>query len=107
MNNDLIYEVACYMRRLEEDHTVTIKFESLESVYGLVYCGRNGKYLMVINSNLSYEKQIETIWHEAKHIYSHAGSLDDIKIFEEDAITFSKIASKATPDIITACRNAW
>lgn len=107
INNEIIYEVACFMRRLEEDHTVTIKFENLNSVYGLVYCGRNSKYLMIINSNLNYKKQIETIWHEAKHIYSHVSSPGDIKVFEEDAIVFSKVASKATPNVITACRNAW
>lgn len=107
MNKQQIYEVACFMRRLEEDHTVKIVFESLDRDYGLVYAGRNGKYLMVVNSNLSHEKQIEIIWHEAKHIYSHIGKPGDIKVFEKEAIDFSKYAIEMSDELLPACREAW
>lgn len=88
-SNDLV-EVAEYMRRLEEDKTVSIVFEGFESIYGLTYRGSNDKYLMLINKNISYELQIETLWHEAKHIYSHIGRKGDLKIFEKEANDFAK-----------------
>lgn len=102
-----VYEVACFMRRLEEDKSIRIAFENLDGIYGLVYKGHNSKFLMIINKNICYEKQLETIWHEAKHIYSHADcSPGDIKIFEKEAVEFSKIAIKH-PEILALCRNAW
>lgn len=107
MNKQLIYEVACFMRRLEEDHTVKIIFEDLECVNGLIYKGHNDKYIMIININLSYEKQIETVWHEAKHLYSHIMQPGDTKVFEKEAIEFSKYATEVSGEIIPACRDAW
>lgn len=91
-SEDLV-EIAEYMRRLEEDKTVNIIFESFDSIYGLTYRGNNDKYLIMINKNLSYELQIETLWHEAKHIYSHMGKSGDIKIFEKEASDFAKRCS--------------
>jgi hypothetical protein len=90
MNKEQLNELACLMKRLEEDHTVTIKLTQLNSIYGMVYLGCNDKYLMIINTNISYEKQLETIWHEAKHIYSHLGNPGDIKVFEKDAENVGK-----------------
>jgi hypothetical protein len=107
MNSQQIYEVACFMRRLEEDHSIKITFESLEKVYGLVYMGRNNKYMMIININLCYEKQIETIWHESKHIYSHVMKPGDIALIEKEAVEFSKCAMEVSNEILPACRNAW
>lgn len=107
MNKQQIYEVACFMRRLEEDHTVKIAFEDLESVNGLIYKGHNDKYVMIINANLSHEKQIETIWHETKHLYSHVMEPGDIKVFEKEAIEFSKCAMEVSSEILPALHNAW
>lgn len=107
MNREHIYEVACYMRRLEEDHTVRIIFESLDSIYGMFYKGHNGKFLMIINKNINYEKQLETIWHEAKHIYSHVNAPGDIQVFEKEAINFGKDAIKYGNEILELCRSAW
>lgn len=107
MNSKQIYEVACFMRRLEEDHTVKITFENLESINGLIYRGHNDKFIIIININLSYEKQIETIWHEAKHLCSHIMKPGDIRVFENEAIEFSKYATEISDEILPMCRNAW
>jgi hypothetical protein len=111
MTEQQIYEVAYYMRRLEEDNTVKIIFEPFDSIYGLVYKGHNDKYLMLINSEISYKKQIETIWHESKHIYSHCEyaicSPGDVEIFEKEAELFSKHTIKISNEVISTCRNAW
>ena len=107
MDKENLIELACFMRRLEEDHTVTIKLCKLNSIYGMVYLGHNDKYLMIINTDISYEKQLETIWHEAKHIYSHLGNPGDIKVFEKDAVNFSKYAMQASDQILSISRTAW
>lgn len=107
INRTHIEEVALYMRRLEEDKTVKIVFKNLDSIYGLVYKGCNDKYLVIINSNLSYEKQIQTIWHEAKHIYSHFSKKGDIKIFEEEAEEFANAALKVNGEVLLNCKSAY
>lgn len=90
MTNEELIEVAKYMRILEEDSTVKIVFTALNSIHGLTYKGSNGKYLMLINQNLSYVTQIETLWHEAKHIYSHLDKPGDITLYEKEADEFAK-----------------
>lgn len=62
---------------------------------------------MIINDNISYEKQLETIWHEAKHIYSHSGAAGDVIVFEKEAINLSKNAIKYNNEVLKLCRNAW
>lgn len=95
------------MRRLEEDHTVTIKFSALDSIYGMVYMGKNSRYLMIINSCMSYEKQLKTIWHEANHIYSHLGVPGNVKVFEKESIEVSEYAAEMSDAILPICRTAW
>lgn len=107
MNKEQLLEVACFMRRLEEDSTLKIKFNNLNSIYGMVYKGKFDKYLIVINSTISFEKQIETLWHESKHIYSHIMQPGDVATFEKEAIDFSKYAAKNSPEILLLCRSSW
>ncbi|WP_160317275.1 ImmA/IrrE family metallo-endopeptidase [Oxobacter pfennigii] len=95
------------MRRLEEDNSIRITFEKLDSIYGLLYKGLNDKYLIVINSNLSPEKQLETIWHESKHLYSHDMEEGDMEVIEKEAVEFSKYALEYSPEVLSECRNAW
>jgi hypothetical protein len=107
MTKEQLLYVASFMRRLEEDNTLQIKFKDLNSVYGMVYKGDNDTYLVVINSTLSYEKQLEVMWHEADHICYHFMNPGEVMTFEKEAIEFSKYAVKYTDEILPACRNAW
>lgn len=107
MTQDDLIEVGEYMRRLEEDSSVRIVFESLNTISGVTYKGTNDKYLMIINTNLSYTAQIETLWHEAKHVYSHTGKKGDITVFEKDADKFAKRCMKCNSEILSMIRAAW
>lgn len=107
MTKEDLIEVAEFMRRLEEDSTVRIVFESFNTIYDLTYKGANDKYLMIINTNLSYEAQIETLWHEAKHIYSHLAKEGDIILFENEADKFAKRALNCSPEVLELARAAW
>jgi len=101
MSREEVYKVFKHIKGLEEEGTLTIKFEDLDVVCGMVYAARNGKYLMIINSRLSYEKQVRTAWHEAKHIYSHVHTQGDVKIFEEEAIEFSNFAFNLLKEVVS------
>lgn len=107
MTKEDLIEVAEFMRRLEEDSSVRIVFESFSTIYGLTYKGTNDKYLMIINTNLSYEAQIETLWHEAKHIYSHFDTEGNITVFEKDADKFAKRGLKCNSEVLELVRAAW
>ncbi|WP_040209812.1 hypothetical protein [Clostridium polynesiense] len=90
MTKEELIEVGKYMRVLEEDKTVKIVFANLNSIYGLTYRATKGNYLMIINKNIPYILQIETLWHEAKHVYSHIDKPGDIIIYEKEADEFAK-----------------
>jgi hypothetical protein len=108
LTKEELIDVGQYMRRLEEDSSVRIVFTELSTLHGLTYIGCNGKCLMIINSSLSQEAQLKTLWHEAKHIYSHLGKEGDIKIFEDEANKFTKSCTKNDPNkLIEIVRAAW
>lgn len=109
MTRDEIVEVGEFMKRLEEDSSVRIIFEGLDSIYGLTYKGTNDKYLMIINKDICYEAQIRTLWHEAKHIYSHFNETEKITLFEKEkeANDFAKYCLKNSPELLSEIRTAW
>lgn len=102
MSKEEVFEVYRYIKGLEDERVLSIQYEDLDNVYGMVYAARNGKYLMIINSRLSYEKQLRTAWHEAKHIYSHVHREGDVKIFEEEAVQFSNFAFNFTKELLNS-----
>lgn len=97
--------IAKKMRQLEENGELRVVYADLDNVEG--WCTeKNSQYIIVLNSKLSYEKQLETVWHEAKHICSHVGCLNKKEVAEREAIKFSKTISQH-PELLELCRNAW
>lgn len=107
MTKEELLKVALFMRRIEEDNTLQIKFEDLDTVYGMLYKGKNDNYLIVINSHLSIEKRIEVLWHESKHVCSNIMKCGDIEKIEKEAIDFSRDALKYSTEVLKECRSKW
>jgi len=61
-------------------------------IEGFVIC-RNGQYCITINENLSYEEQLRTLYHEAKHIYDIEIGIDTS---ENDCDSFADSYYKIT-----------
>jgi Zn-dependent peptidase ImmA (M78 family) len=99
-------EVAKFIRRLEEDKTIMIAYERFETIYGLTYHGQNDKYLVLVNKDITNELQKETIWHEAKHIYSHMDIKGDVTVFENEANKFAKKCVHSE-NLLEKIRTAW
>ncbi|EDS78296.1 putative transcriptional regulator [Clostridium botulinum C str. Eklund] len=101
---DECISVAKKVHQLESTGELSIVYKDLDNINGLCI-EKNNQYLIVINSNLNYEKQLETAWHEAKHICSHVCCSNKENI-EKEAIEFSKKIIQH-PEVIELCRNAW
>ncbi|OGO77630.1 MAG: hypothetical protein A2Y23_11790 [Clostridiales bacterium GWB2_37_7] len=48
----------------------SIAFNLPAAIYGFVYKGIKGNYLLVLNGNINYKTQCEVFLHEIKHIIS-------------------------------------
>lgn len=93
---------------LEDIKSIALKIKQLEDIGDLritysteipnaVCLSNSGKFVIVINPNLSWEQQIKEIWHEAKHIYSHMNKSDiySIEIAEKEADEFMNKATSS------------
>ncbi|WP_129596671.1 ImmA/IrrE family metallo-endopeptidase [Anaerophilus nitritogenes] len=96
--------IAKKIHQLETNGELRVIYRDLDNVNGVCY-EKNNQYIIIINSKLNYEKQLETVWHEAKHICSHIGCVKKNTNYEKEAIDFSKNVLKH-PEIIQWCKTA-
>jgi hypothetical protein len=92
--------VKGYMKILQDSGKIRVVYENFNSLYGMVYKGRNEQYLIIINSSLCIEMQKRIYWHESKHIYSHILHEGDCITFEKEAIEFSDYAITIGDNIV-------
>ncbi|RKI45553.1 ImmA/IrrE family metallo-endopeptidase [Clostridium paraputrificum] len=88
-----IVKIAKKIKQLEECGELRIVYQYSLGANALVMTNSD-KYCIVVDPNLSWEQQVKSIWHEAKHIYSHLNKTCSIECAETEAVEFSNLAVK-------------
>lgn len=85
---DEILRVAKKIKELEECGEIRLVYRDDIGANAFVMSNLD-KYVIVVNSSLSYEQQIKEIWHEAKHICSHLNTDYSLNEAEAEADSFA------------------